>query len=196
MDMNGGKQRKKSGHLEAPRAKSYNTTTICFSLCHQENMHNRYLLDSTLRFPVEGRKQKKYWGRGKFSYGIAQWKLQQCSWRALEWNGLSIVARCTSPVRDEQAPGDGERPGSSACCNPWDLQRVRHDWAAEKQGIATLRIILAAGCLVDLLQVTWILYPGPVIVHPGYYYTSILISDWLCEVLQSYKDLWWEQMFY
>ena len=32
----------------------------------------------------------------------------------------------------EQTPGDGERQGSLACCNPWGC-RVRHDWVSEQQ---------------------------------------------------------------
>ena len=32
----------------------------------------------------------------------------------------------------EQAPGDGERQGSLACCSPWG-RRVGHDWATEQQ---------------------------------------------------------------
>ena len=33
----------------------------------------------------------------------------------------------------EQAPGDGEGQGDLACCSPWGLQIVRHEWAIEQQ---------------------------------------------------------------
>ena len=32
----------------------------------------------------------------------------------------------------EQTPGDSEGQGSLSCCRPWG-QRVRHDWATERQ---------------------------------------------------------------
>ena len=32
----------------------------------------------------------------------------------------------------ERAPGDSEGQGNLACCSPWGLQRVRHDWASEQ----------------------------------------------------------------
>ena len=31
-----------------------------------------------------------------------------------------------------QAPGDGDGQGRLACCSPWGLQTVRHDWATEQ----------------------------------------------------------------
>ena len=33
----------------------------------------------------------------------------------------------------EQAPGVGDGQGRLACCSPWGLQRVGHDWAPERQ---------------------------------------------------------------
>ena len=32
----------------------------------------------------------------------------------------------------EQTPGDSEGQGNLACCSPWGLQRVRHNWASEQ----------------------------------------------------------------
>ena len=33
----------------------------------------------------------------------------------------------------EQTPGDGEGQGGLACCIPWGLQRVRHNYVTEQQ---------------------------------------------------------------
>ena len=33
----------------------------------------------------------------------------------------------------EQSLRDGKWQGSLACCSPWGLQRVRHNWATEQQ---------------------------------------------------------------
>ena len=49
----------------------------------------------------------------------------------------------------EQAPRDGKWQGSLACCSPWGLQRVRHDWATEQQ-----QLIFT---VVDHVVSSWIL---------------------------------------
>ena len=38
----------------------------------------------------------------------------------------------------EQAPRNGKWQGSLACCSPWGLQRVRHDWANGQQLMFTV----------------------------------------------------------
>jgi len=36
-------------------------------------------------------------------------------------------------LNGQQALGDGDGKGSLACCSPWGLQRVGHNWATEQQ---------------------------------------------------------------
>ena len=40
--------------------------------------------------------------------------------------------RCHPGYKSEQAPGDGERQESLACCSPWAC-RIRHDLATEQE---------------------------------------------------------------
>ena len=140
---------RKAGIWKPQQQKRYNITTICFSLHHQENMHRRYLLESTLRFPMEGGKKEATLGKGRSPAMVQLWRwLQHVSWRALELERtFSIVARLCIAVENEQALGDGEGPGSLACCSPWVHKESDMTEQLNSNEQQQLRMISAAGCL-------------------------------------------------
>ena len=112
---------RKAGIWKPQQQKRYNITTICFSLHHLENMHCRYLLESTLRFPVEGEKTETTLGKGRSPAMVRLWRwLQHVSWRALEleWT-FSIVADCASPLRMSKL---------------WEMVKDQEAWPAAVHG--------------------------------------------------------------
>ena len=78
----------------------------------------------------------------------------------------------------EQAPGDGERQGSLACCSPWG-RRVRHDWATQQQhldGKPPLRSTL--------------LPSSPLLFCSGPYGLTLIGHVCVCCVLTHFSRVW------
>ena len=156
-------------------------------------MHNRYLLESTLRFPVEGKKNRSNTGQGeKFSYGTAL-KMASAMSPGGSRAGMDFQHCCKivyQPLRmsklqemvKDQKPGLLQSMGS---------QRVRHDWTTEQQRIATIKNNISCRLF------GWP-YTGHLdIVYPGHYCASwillhLYIDQWLCrhpaKVLQTFGE--------